>query len=84
MVTQDKIEAKIVSESYTVLPSGKVTICELILENGFSVIGKSGVVDKSLFNEQIGQMLSRQDAINNIWPLEGYLLQQEQYNKLKG
>jgi len=78
-VTMDRILGKIVSETYTTLPSGKVLVCELILENGFSVRGEAAVVSKENFNEEIGRKISKENAINSIWQLEGYLLQEELY-----
>lgn len=82
-VTLEGILAKIISETYTRLPSGKVMVCELMLENGFSVRGEAAVVDPSNFNEIIGQRISKEDAIRKIWQLEGYLLQEQLY-KHKG
>jgi hypothetical protein len=78
-VTLGRILGKIVSETYTILPSGKVMVCELMLENGFSVRGEAAVVSKENFNEEIGREISKENAINSIWQLEGYLLQEELY-----
>lgn len=80
-VSPDQVLAKIKSETFTVLPSGKVMVCELTLENGFTVTGQSGVVHKDNFVREIGMEISRKNAINEIWQLEGYLLQQELYNQ---
>ena len=70
------IDAAIVSETFTVLPSGKAMVCELILRNGFSVRGESSCVSKENFNEEIGRKVAREDARNKIWMLEGYALQE--------
>lgn len=75
-LTPDLIDATIVKESYTILPSGKVVICELTLTNGFTVRGEAATVSKENFNMEIGQKISRENARNKIWELEGYLLQQ--------
>lgn len=82
-VTLEKITAKIVSETYTRLPSAKVLVCELVLENGFSVRGEAAVVDPQNFNLEIGKKISKTNAINEIWQLEGYLLQEQLYQKGK-
>lgn len=79
-VTLDRVLDQIVEESYTILPSGKMVVCELILRNGFAVIGESGKVDKSDFDPEIGKVISRQRAINKIWELEGYALQERLFN----
>ena len=81
-LTPEMIDSKIVGETFTVLPSGKVMICELTLQNGFTVRGEASVVSKSNFDEAIGKTISKQNARNKIWELEGYLLQ-ESLRKLR-
>lgn len=71
------IDAVIVGETYTVLPSGKCMVCELTLKNGFTVRGESACVSKANFNEEIGRTISRKDAREKIWALEAYLLQEK-------
>lgn len=72
----DKIDALIVGVTYTTLPSGKSMVCELTLANGFTVRGDSAVVSKENFREDIGMQVSYKNAREQIWQLEGYLLQQ--------
>lgn len=79
-VTQELIESKIIAESYTRLSSGKCLICELTLENGFTVRGEACVVDVQNYNAEIGREISRKNAVDKIWQLEGYLLQEKLYN----
>lgn len=80
-VTPECIEAVIVGETFTTLPSGKVIICEITLLNGFTVTGKSGVVDPKKFDIVKGMEISRRRALDEIWQLEGYLLQEDIYIK---
>ena len=75
-LTPALIDATIDSETYTVLPSGRVTICEMTLKNGFVVLGESSCVSKENFNAELGQKIARENARNKIWELEGYLLKQ--------
>jgi hypothetical protein len=75
-LTPGDIDAAIAGETYTILPSGKCMVCELTLKNGFSVRGESAVVSKENFNEELGRKISRDNARDNIWQFEGYLLQQ--------
>lgn len=70
------IDAVIVGETFTVLPSGKVMVCELTLRNGFTVRGEAATVSKANFNEEIGKTVSRENARKKVWELEGYLLQE--------
>lgn len=70
------IDRVIAGETFTVLPSGKVMVCELTLRNGFTVRGEAATVSKENFNTEIGEKISRENARNKVWELEGYLLQQ--------
>ena len=78
-VTMDQIHAKIKSESYIVLPDGRTTLCMLVLENGFTINGTSACVDAANFDINLGRRYAHEDAIRQIWPLEGYLLAQRLY-----
>lgn len=75
-VTPERVDSVIVSETYTVLPNGKVMVCELMLRNGFSVRGEASAVSKENFDIEIGRKVSRAKACDQIWQLEGYLLQE--------
>lgn len=74
-VTKEMVEAQVVDKTFTLLPSGKKMICELTLKNGFTVTGEAGVVDKENFVQKIGERLSYQRALDNVWPLLGYEMQ---------
>ena len=76
-LSPEKIDAVIVGETFTTLPSGKVMVCELTLKNGFTVRGEAAVVSKANFNEEVGQKVSRENARAKVWELEGYLLQEK-------
>lgn len=65
-------------EEYVALGQ-KTVICILTLENGFEVTGLASCVDPENFDFEIGQQIAREDAVNQIWKLEGYLLQQDKY-----
>lgn len=69
------IDAAILGETFTILPSGKVMVCELTLVNGFTVRGESACVSIANFDEGIGMKISRENARNKVWELEGYRLQ---------
>jgi hypothetical protein len=76
-LTPDDINKKIKDITYTIMPSGKCTICELTLSNGFTVRGESAVVSVDNFDKDIGESVSYGKARNKIWELEGYLLQEK-------
>jgi hypothetical protein len=54
-----------------------LTICVIVLRNGFTVIGKSAPADPANFNAELGRKFAREDAIRQIWPLMGYAKRQE-------
>lgn len=78
-VTSEMIDDIIEGATYTILPSGKVMVCEITLTNGFTVRGEAAVVNKENFVESIGKDISYKNARNKIWELEGYLLQEDAY-----
>ena len=73
-VTKEGIEARITGADYMVLPNSTVTICNIKMENGFSVRGESACVDSRNFDMEIGRQIAYRDAFSKLWQLEGYLL----------
>lgn len=53
-----------------------LTFCVLVLENGFTVTGQSAVASPENYDQGIVRKIARADAVNQIWPLEGYLLRE--------
>lgn len=51
-----------------------LTICVLVLRNGFTVTGESACASPENFDAEVGRKIARQNAINKIWPLMGYEL----------
>lgn len=80
---EDKIAAeycftadKAVGDS-PIMESLKVlTICIVVMQNGFTVIGKAAPADADNFNAELGRKFAREDAIRQLWPLEGYALRE--------
>lgn len=78
-LTQDDINAKIKDAKFTILEDGRTTICNLYLENGFTVRGESACVSKENFNQAIGEQIAFENAKEKVWELEGYLLAEDIY-----
>lgn len=76
-LSKDDILAKIKNEKYIFLEDGKTTICQLTMQNGFTVLGFSACVDPRNFDKEIGQSVAKDNAVDKVWDLEGYLLQQK-------
>lgn len=54
-----------------------LTFCVLVLKNGFTVTGESACASPENFDYDIGCQIARENAVNKIWLLEGYLLKQK-------
>ncbi len=51
-----------------------LTLCVLVLKNGYVVTGESACASPENFDAEIGRKIARDNARNKIWALEGYLL----------
>ena len=78
-VTEEGIKAKIKDVTWTFLPSHKSCVCEITMQNGYTVRGESAIVDERYFDPEIAKKISYEDAFRKIWALEGYLLQEALY-----
>lgn len=74
------IEAVIVSEQYYVFPGTAHTVCCLKLKNGYTLLGESACVDPANFVKETGEKYAREQAVERIWMLEGYLLKESLKN----
>lgn len=75
----DDIDATIVEEKYHVFDGTTLTVCCLVLKNGFTVTGESAAASSTNFDEQIGRKIAKENARSKIWALEGYLLRNHLY-----
>lgn len=57
-------------------PIDLLTICILVLRNGFTVTGESACASPENFDAEIGRKIARDNAVQKVWALEGYLLKQ--------
>jgi len=55
------------------------TVCQLTLKNGFTVVGTSACIDPLEFNKTVGEKVAWDNALEKVWELEGYLLQQRRH-----
>lgn len=76
-VEKSYIEARISDVSYHRIPGTTATICNIEMVNGFSVRGESACVDPKNFDEALGRKIAYENAFQNLWQLEGYLLAEE-------
>lgn len=51
-----------------------MTICVLVLKNGFSILGYSVCADPKEFIAQTGRVIAKDEALRQVWLLLGYKL----------
>lgn len=73
-VSLEAVQAAIKGETYIVLPNGRTTICQLTLDNGFTVEGQSACVHQDNFNLRLGREYAREQAEEKVWMLLGFRL----------
>jgi hypothetical protein len=55
-------------------PLAVLSICVLVMKNGFTVIGKSAPASPENFNPELGKKFAYEDAVRQLWPLMGFAL----------
>lgn len=80
-LTPTLIDETIMYEEYFTVAHTTCTICSLILKNGFVVVGKSAAASMENFDEALGRKIAKDNAREQIWALEGYLLKQKLYEE---
>jgi hypothetical protein len=51
-----------------------LSICILVMRNGFTIIGKAAPASPANFDRALGIRLAYEDAVRQVWPLMGYAL----------
>lgn len=77
-VTLDRIHRRIQHVEYfhpELTPHATVAVVTMV--NGFIVLGMSAPADAGNFDAELGERLAREDAVRQIWKLEGYLLREQ-------
>lgn len=76
-LTDTKSDDEKVNELKIPEQAALLTFCVLVLRNGFTVTGESACASPENFDAEIGRKIARENAVNKIWMLEGYLLKQK-------
>lgn len=61
-----------------------LSICLLVMHNGFTIIGKSAPASPANFNAELGKKLAYEDAVRQLWPLMGFALRGELHSQASG
>ena len=72
-VTKEYIESRIASTEFHRIGE-TVTLCNITLDNGFSVRGESACVNPENYNQQIGEKIAYDNAFRLLWSPFGFLL----------
>ena len=84
-VTLEGLHKKIIDVEivkHTTKGGGILRWAILTMENGFAVTGRpSAAVSVENDNAEIGEKIAVQNAQNEVWALEGYLLKEQLFNK---
>lgn len=51
-----------------------LSLCIIVMKNGFIVVGKSAPASPENFNADLGREFAYEDAIRQLWPLMGFAL----------
>ena len=78
-VTEESINAKLDCHSFHVetLGTAKITVCFILMRNGFVFVGKAAPASPENYREVIGRTYAYDDAFRQIWAHEGYLLREK-------
>ena len=79
-ITKEDLE-HLVAQSATTFtnPAGTLTHCVITLPCGYTVTGESACVDPANYDKELGEKYALEQAIEKLWPLEGYLLANDIY-----
>ena len=59
-----------------------LTICVIVLKNGWAEVGKSAPADPENFDAALGLKFAREDAIRKLWPLFGFHLREKSHRDI--
>jgi len=57
-------------------PLRLMTLCFLICDNGFVIVGKSAPASAENFDVEKGRVFAYEDAMRQLWPMRGFALRQ--------
>jgi len=72
--TEQSVESLIERELYWRPRGTLMTVCALVLVNGFTVIGEAGCASPEVFDAKLGKRYARENALKKLIPLECYAL----------
>jgi hypothetical protein len=52
----------------------RLTVCMMVMSNGYVVIGESAAGDRGKLQSRLGRKLAYENAVRQLWPLMGFAL----------
>jgi len=77
----EHLEKKIQDRHFVLLPSGRAVVCELVLKNGFVLLGGSAPFGPAPFDEMKARRRSYDCALKKLSEAEGYHLYEDSYTE---
>lgn len=59
-----------------------MTICVMMVDNGFAIVGKSAPADPGNFDRDLGCKFAKEDCIRQMWQLEAYALRERMWQSV--
>lgn len=78
-VTEEYMQSRIKRIEFHHLPGTTVTVCNITLDNGYSVRGESACVSPENYDPEIGNHYAKKQAFDKLWPLFGFLLAEQKF-----
>lgn len=78
-ISDQTIEKRITSVSYAVLPKGAVTVCTVVLDNGYTVWGACACSMPEANDPAVAEQCAYQEALRTLRTLFGFLATECQY-----
>lgn len=76
-LTEEMVEDRVVEAVY--FHHGVLTVCALLMENGFFHVGQSACMDPKTYDKDIGKEMAYEDAFRKAWSYEAYLMKEYEW-----
>ena len=71
-LTEDDIKARIIDAEFFHVDGTTTTLCLVKTIGDFVITGTSACIDPTEFDAAVGRELAYEDALRQLWDLEGY------------
>ena len=78
-VTSEQMQSRIKTVSYYKI-GNTVTLCNIELDNDYSVRGESACVNLINYDKEIGEKIAYENAFGKLWALFGFLLAEDNFH----